>query len=135
MIASASTGQHDRLRTLGAEPVEYGDSLVDAVRELAPDGVDAVADFVGGVLEQTKSVLADGGRHASVADPDVIAPGGAWRWVRPDAHDLERLAVSVDEGPLTVDVEEIFELEDLGAAFARSQEGHVHGKLVIGISE
>jgi NADPH:quinone reductase-like Zn-dependent oxidoreductase len=135
VIASASAGQHDRLRALGAEPVEYGDGLVDAVRALAPEGVDAVADFVGGVVEQTQAVLADGGHHASVADPDAIEAGGTWRWVRPDANDLERLAVLVDDGDLTVEVEETFELEDLAAAFARSQEGHVHGKLAIRISE
>lgn len=135
VIASASAGQHDRLRALGAEPVEYGDGLVDAVRALAPDGVDAVADFVGGVLEQTTAVLADGGRHASVADPEAIDAGGRWRWVRPDAGALERLAVLVDDGALTVEIEETFALEDLAAAFARSQEGHVHGKLAVHISE
>lgn len=135
VIASASPAQHDRLRDLGAEPVEYGDGLVDAVRALAPDGVDAVADFIGGVVEQTQAVLADGGRHASVADPEVEESGGSWRWVRPVAEDLERLAVLVDEGKLTVEVEETFALEDLAAAFARSQEGHVHGKLAVRISE
>ena len=49
--------------------------------------------------------------------------------------DLERLAVLVDDGSLTVDVEEVFALEDVAAAFARSQEGHVRGKLAIRISE
>jgi NADPH:quinone reductase-like Zn-dependent oxidoreductase len=135
VIASGSTGQHDRLRELGAEPVEYGDGLVESVRELTPDGVDAVADFVGGVLEQTVAVLADGGRHASVADPDVLEAGGAWRWVRPDADGLERLATLVDEGKLAVEVEEVFALEDLAAAYERSRAGHVHGKLAIRISE
>lgn len=133
VIASASAGQHDRLIALGAEPVEYGEGLVEAVRAIAPDGVDAVADFVGGVLEQTQAVLADGGRHASIADPDALEAGGAWRWVRPDADDLERLAVLVDEGRLTVEVEETFALEDLAAAYERSQAGHVHGKLAIRI--
>src|SRR5674476_896642 len=33
--------------------------------EVAPDGVDVVADFVGGVREVTMAVLAVGGRHAS----------------------------------------------------------------------
>ncbi len=135
VIASASAGQHDRLRDLGAEPVEYGDGLVDAVRALAPEGVDAVADFVGGVLEQTTAVLADGGRHASITDPEVQESGGRWRWVRPDAGDLERLAVLVDTGQLRVEVEETFALEDVADAFARSQEGHVRGKLAIRVSE
>ena len=58
VIGTASAGNHDRLRELGAEPVEYGDGVVDRVRALAPDGVDVVADFVGGVLETTQAVLA-----------------------------------------------------------------------------
>lgn len=135
VIATASAGQYDRLRDLGAEPVEYGDGLVDAVHTLAPAGVDAVADFVGGVIEQTLAVLADGGRHASITDPEVQESGGRWRWVRPDADDLERLAVLVDEGHLRVEVEETFALENLADAFARSREGHVHGKLAIRVSQ
>lgn len=69
VIGTASAANHDYLRELGAEPVEYGDGLVDRVRELAPDGVDVVVDYVGGVLDDTLAVLADGGRHASIADP------------------------------------------------------------------
>lgn len=134
VIATASAGQHDRLRDLGAEPVEYGDGLVDAVRALAPQGVDAVADFVGGLLEQTTAVLADGGRHASITDPEVQESGGRWRWVRPDPADLERLAVLVDDGHLRIEVEEVFALENVADAFARSQEGHVRGKLAIRVS-
>ena len=51
--------------------MEYGDGLVHRVRELAPQGVDVVADFVGGVLQDTQAVLRNGGRHASIADPAV----------------------------------------------------------------
>lgn len=47
VIGTASARNHDRLRELGCEPVEYGDGLADRVRALAPDGVTVVADFVG----------------------------------------------------------------------------------------
>ena len=53
MIGTASERNHDFLRELGAEPVAYGDGVVERVRALAPAGVDAVADFVGGQLETT----------------------------------------------------------------------------------
>ena len=43
---------------------------LERVRALAPDGVDLVVDYVGGVLEQTLAVLAPGGRHGSIADGD-----------------------------------------------------------------
>ena len=119
---------------LGAEPVAYGDGSVEAVRALAPEGVTVVADFVGGVLDVTTAVLADGGRHASIADDSVLGAGGRWMWVRPDAGDLARLATLVDDGALRIDVEETFAFEDAAAAYARSQEGHVHGKLVIEVA-
>ncbi|MFE2474398.1 alcohol dehydrogenase catalytic domain-containing protein, partial [Streptomyces sp. NPDC059389] len=96
VIGTASPRNHDRLRELGCEPVEYGEGLVDRVRALAPDGVTVVADFVGGVLDVTQAVLAKGGRHASIADPTVLGAGGQWMWVRPDAEGLAELARLAD---------------------------------------
>ncbi|MBO8184179.1 NADP-dependent oxidoreductase [Streptomyces spirodelae] len=131
VIGTASPANHDRLRELGAEPVAYGDGLTDRVRELAPKGVDVVADFVGGVLDATLGVLAEGGRHASIADNSVTEAGGQWLWVRPSASDLTELARLADEGKLSVRVAEAFPLTRLADAFALSQSGHVHGKIVV----
>lgn len=135
VIGTASEPGHDRLRALGAEPVAYGDGLVDRVRALAPEGVDVVADFVGGVLDVTTAVLVDGGRHASIADPSVLEAGGQWMWVRPDAADLTRLAELVEAGKLNVDVAQTFPLDDVAGAFRLSQDGHVAGKVVVRVSE
>ncbi len=135
VIGTASEGNHDRLRELGAEPVAYGDGLVDRVRALAPDGVDAVADFVGGVVDDTLAVLAEGGRHASVADSSVREHGGSWVWVRPDGEELQWLADLAARGGLVVEVAGSYALDAVAEAFARSQEGHVRGKLVIAVSE
>lgn len=134
VIGTASSRNHDRLRALGVEPVEYGDGLAQRVRALAPDGVDVVADFVGGVVDVTREVLKDGGRHASVADPGALDAGGAWMWVRPSGPDLDRLAELVERGQLTVPVAEVFELERLADAFRLSQEGHTAGKIVVRVS-
>ncbi|MFJ9036964.1 NADP-dependent oxidoreductase [Streptomyces sp. NPDC102406] len=135
VIATASEKNHDRLRELGAEPVAYGDGVVDRVRALAPEGVDVVADYVGGVLDVTRAVLREGGRHASVADPDVMGAGGQWMWARPDAAGLRALADLADKGQLQVPVAETFPLERLADAFELSQTGHVHGKILIRVSE
>lgn len=131
VIGTASPRNHDRLRELGCEPVAYGDGLADRVRELAPDGVSVVADFVGGVLDVTRAVLADGGRHASIADHTVLGAGGQWMWVRPVADDLTELGRLADSGLLTVPVAETFPLAELAAAFELSQAGHTAGKIVI----
>ncbi|NEB79532.1 NADP-dependent oxidoreductase [Streptomyces sp. SID14478] len=134
VIGTASESNHDRLRDLGAEPVSYGDGLVDRVKALAPEGVDVVVDYVGGVLDTTRAVLKDGGRHASIADPDVMAAGGQWMWARPDAAGLRALAALADEGKLRVPVAETFDLERTGEAFDLSRTGHVHGKILVRVS-
>ncbi|MER5759763.1 NADP-dependent oxidoreductase [Streptomyces sp. NPDC002082] len=131
VIGTASARNHDRLRELGCEPVEYGDGLAERVRALAPDGVTVVADFVGGVLDATLAVLAEGGRHASIADHTVLGAGGQWMWVRPVGADLAELGRLADAGQLTVTVAETFPLAELAAAFDLSREGHTAGKIVL----
>lgn len=131
VIGTASAKNHDYVRELGAEPVAYGDGLAERVRELAPEGVDIVADFVGGVLDSTLAVLAEGGRHASIADPSVTQHGGQWMWVTPDSEQLAELARMADDGALSVRVDRTFPLERLPDAFTASQEGHTVGKIVL----
>ncbi|MCE7001118.1 medium chain dehydrogenase/reductase family protein [Saccharothrix sp. S26] len=49
VIGTASPRHHDAVRALGATPLDYrSPDLPGAVRELAPGGVDAVFDHVGG---------------------------------------------------------------------------------------
>ena len=49
VIGTASPRHHDPLRAMGAEPLDYPDpDLAARVRELAPGGVDAVFDHLGG---------------------------------------------------------------------------------------
>lgn len=131
VIGTASEHNHDFVRGLGGEPVTYGDGLVERIKALSPDGVNAVADFAGGTLAVTLAVLAPGGRHVSVADATVEKHGGSWIWVRPDGAKLAELAELIDRGALTVEVAETFPLEKTGAAFDASRGGHTRGKLVI----
>lgn len=54
VIGTAAPRHHDALRSLGVEPVDYGDSnLAARVRELAPEGVDAAFDHLGGESVRT----------------------------------------------------------------------------------
>ncbi|MFC7220781.1 NADP-dependent oxidoreductase [Streptomyces polyrhachis] len=131
VIGTASKANQEYVRGLGAEPVVYGDGLAERVRELAPDGVTAVADFVGGQVDVTKAVLAPGGRNASVVDPEVAKIGGLMIWVRPDGAKLTELAEIASRGALRVVVERTFPLSAAGEAFDVSRAGHVRGKLVL----
>ncbi|MFJ8587114.1 NADP-dependent oxidoreductase [Streptomyces sp. NPDC093595] len=129
--AARDTGQ-DRVRELGAEPVAYGDGFKARVKALAPHGVDAAFDTVGGqVLKDTANLLAPEGRLASVADGEVIGLGGRYCWVRPDPADLAALADLADQGALTVRVAATFPLEKAADAQRANREGGLHGKVVV----
>ncbi|MEV7633509.1 NADP-dependent oxidoreductase [Microbacterium sp. NPDC089318] len=47
VIATSSPERFDQLRSLGAEPVAYGDGLTERVRDLAPEGVTVALDCAG----------------------------------------------------------------------------------------
>ncbi|MFH8407482.1 NADP-dependent oxidoreductase [Streptomyces sp. NPDC018019] len=135
VIGTASERNHDFLRSLGAEPVTYGDGLAGRVRELAPDGVDAAVDFVGnGVVDVSQEVLRDTSRIASVADNEVTAKGGHMVWVRPDSAGLAALGDLADAGKLTVHVDTVLPLSEAAEAFRRSQQGRTRGKIVLEVS-
>ncbi|MEV4925141.1 NADP-dependent oxidoreductase [Streptomyces roseoverticillatus] len=132
VIGTASERNHDYLRSLGAEPVLYGDGLAERVRALAPEGVDSVLDLAGGdALTISPGLLAHGGRLASVADPAVLGLGGRYVFVRPDRSDLTALSDLAENGKLTVEVAKTFPLERTAEAHRLSEEGHTRGKIVV----
>jgi NADPH:quinone reductase-like Zn-dependent oxidoreductase len=133
VLGTASEGTHDYVRELGAEPVTYGDGLAERVRDLAPDGVTAVLDLVGGdTLEASPSLLAADGRLASVRDPDKVKElGGRYVFVRPDAGQLAELSRLVDAGRLRIRLHETFPMEQAAEAHRLVEGGHVHGKVAL----
>ncbi|MDT0328259.1 NADP-dependent oxidoreductase [Nocardiopsis sp. DSM 44743] len=132
VIGTASERNHDFVRSLGAEPVTYGDGLVERVRGLAPYGVDAVLDFVGsGAAAQSLPLVGSPGRVLSVADAEVAALGGHYVWVRPSTDDLIELAGMADAGVLTVHVEHELPLAEAAEAWRLSKKGRTRGKIVL----
>ncbi|WP_425578029.1 NADP-dependent oxidoreductase [Streptomyces glaucus] len=132
VIGTASERNHSFLRELGAEPVAYGPGLADRVRELAPEGVDAALDFVGGeAVGLSLALLDDPRRLASIVDPEVPSKGGRYVWVRPDSADLAFLASMADEGKLTVPVDRVLPLAEAAQAWRLSRSGHTRGKIVL----
>ncbi|MFI6940863.1 NADP-dependent oxidoreductase [Streptomyces sp. NPDC050418] len=133
VIGTASERNHAYLRELGAEPVTYGEGLADRVRELAPGGVDAVLDFVGGgAVAQSLSLVKQRDRIASIADGEgALGAGGHYVWVRPSAGDLTALTQLADAGKLTVHVDKSFPLADAADAWRLGQEGRTRGKIVL----
>ncbi|MGW1203952.1 NADP-dependent oxidoreductase [Streptomyces cyaneofuscatus] len=132
VVGTASARNHDHVRSLGAEPVEYGEGLADRLRELVPEGFDAAFDTVGGeALRVSAETLAEGGRLASIADNEVFSYGGRYAFVRPDAADLAQLAELAERGIVTVHVDRVFPLEQAAEAYRLNQEGRTRGKIVV----
>ena len=69
VIGTSAPRHHAALRELGVLPIDYHDpDLVARVRELAPGGVDAVFDHIGGKsIARSWSLLAKGGTLVSYA--------------------------------------------------------------------
>jgi NADPH:quinone reductase-like Zn-dependent oxidoreductase len=135
VIGTASERNHDFVRGLGGEPVSHGEGLAERVRGLAPEGVDAVFDSVGGdALKASANLLAPEGRLASITDPEVVGYGGRYWFVRPDPQDLQHLSDLADQGTVTIHVSETFPLDRAADAHRLSQEGRTRGKIVVTVN-
>ncbi|HEX6344245.1 NADP-dependent oxidoreductase [Umezawaea sp.] len=134
VIGTASPRNHDFVRSLGAEPVAYGDALVDNVADLVGgDGkVDVALDCVGGAaLGDSPALVRDPARVVSIVDTNVVGLGGRWVFAAPVAADLEWLAGQVDAGALRVEVQQVFPLARAVEAHRLLEGGHVRGKVVL----
>lgn len=133
VIGTCSHPNHDFLRGLGGEPVAYGAGVADRVRELAPDGVDAVADFVGGgALDASDELLRVPGRVVSIRDPQAAKQrSGTYVFVRPEPAHLAALAELADAGRLSAHVQSVYDLDAVGDAVTEASSGKVRGKVVL----
>ena len=142
VIGTASESGDALLRDLGAEPVTYGAGLAERVRALAPDGVDAAVDAVGGdealdaslalVPRRDRIVTLLASKRAFESGIKVIggAPGAdPGNEIRAAARlELARLA---GEGKLSVLVAAAYPLAEAAAAHRALATGHTHGKIVL----
>ncbi len=132
VIGTGSDASHDYLRSLGAEPMAYGEGLAERIRELAPDGVDAVLDLIGGEALQTSTrIVHTPTRIASIVDPRVTELGGRFVVVRQSVADLLQLVEYVEEGKLTVHVSARFPLQEAAEAQRLIDARHTRGKIVL----
>lgn len=133
VIGAAREAHHDHLRSLGADPVSYGDGFVERVRTLAPEGIHAALDAVGGeALQATLELVADRTRILTVVEHAKAAELGIR--VTPAARSRERLAELVAlyaAGRLRVHVLEAFPLARAADAHRRYMAGNIRGKIVL----
>jgi len=135
VVGTAGPANHEYLRSLGAEPVAYGEGLVERVRAVAPDGVDAALDVAGsGVLPELIE-LAGGPEHVvTIADFAGAREYGV-RFSRGDdgraLHALAEIGELIEAGRFSLPVAKTFPLAEVAAAHRVSEDGHARGKLVL----
>jgi NADPH:quinone reductase-like Zn-dependent oxidoreductase len=134
VIGTASEGNHDYLRSLGAEPTTYGEGLVERVRELG--GADLAFDAVGfGAIPALIEITGSPDKVVTIADYTAgqygvrVTGGGSG-----DPNADYALGVAADlavQGKFSLPVAQTFSFADAAEAQRLSQDGHVRGKLVL----
>lgn len=162
VIGTASAEKQDAVRELGAIPLDYRNDDVPArVADIAPGGVDAVFDHVGGPgLVDSWRALAPGGTLVSYGVAGTLDATGhrlrpfvpifdrllCWkvlpngrdatfyyvnRWPRYFREDLTRLFELLSEGKLDATIDERFPLSRASEALGKLDSGKATRKVVL----
>ncbi len=134
VIGTASEGNHDYLRSLGAVPVPYGAGQGDRIRAATPR-VDVALDTAGhGNLRTAVDLVDDRDRVATIVDM-ALAEALGCRVVRSrrSTGRLTDLLDRVDDGTLRVHIRGTYPLEEAAAAHRDVETGHGRGKNVLTI--
>ena len=135
VIGTASENNHDYIRSLGAIPTTYGEGLVDRVRALAPEGIDAAFDTAGAdAVRASVQLVEDRNRICTFVAYDIIEELDipAVRGVRTAAR-LAELADLHASGKLHTTIRQTFPLEQAEAAHRLIETRHGRGKIVLTI--
>lgn len=135
VIGLASERHHEWLRAHGAVPVVYGDGVAERIRGVAPDGVDAFLDLVGGgyvelalelgVASDRINTIAD---FAAVDEHGVKSEGNAFG---ASADVLAELAALIDAGELELPIAATYPLDQVRDAYRELADNHTRGKIVL----
>ncbi|MFE9748663.1 NADP-dependent oxidoreductase [Saccharothrix saharensis] len=135
VIGTAGPANQEHVAALGATPTTYGDGLVERVRALAPEGVDAVFDVAGGgVLPAAIELRGGTDRIVTIADAPAAAELGVVFTGGPQERSAGRLAELAElaaTGQLRTTVAATFPLAEAAEAHRLIAGGHGRGKVVL----
>ncbi len=157
VAATASTGNQDLLRELGADqPIDYTKEQISNLRSKFDLVLDGVGQSVWGASFRA---LKFGGRLVTLTVPipeerssklrffatALAGVGGGFTrglmtgkrllltQVKPRGGDLEKLSVLIEAGKIKPVIERVFSLDQIADAHRLSEQGHVRGKLVLSV--
>lgn len=137
IAASASSRNHDYLRSLGVEKtVDYSSPSWKAdVREWTPGGVDAALAIQPGTAEDSMDIVKDGGTVITVSG-DRVQPRSNVS-VRQFQHQLDmqeavgQLAEDIAAGKFRTVIEHVYPFDEALAALKTTELRHARGKRVV----
>lgn len=130
VIGTGSPSSAEYLRSLGAEPVAYGEGLADRVRNLGAGSVTAALDLHGtDTVHVARELEVPDDRICTIAGQVDGVPAANGANAAPDA--LENIARLVAAGRLPVPIAATYPVEDVRAAVELQAARHVRGKVVI----
>ena len=139
VIGTASAGSAEYVRQLGADQViDYRSArFEDVVRD-----ADVVFDTIGGETEERSyATLKRGGILVSIIHPPseslARAHGVTAVFIRqkPNGNQLAAIADLVVKGKVKVNIDTVLPLSEARKALDLSQSGHVHGKIILQVSQ
>ncbi|MGQ3383228.1 alcohol dehydrogenase catalytic domain-containing protein [Glutamicibacter sp. TV12E] len=130
VIGSASTHNHEYLRSLGVVPVEYGPEVVNAVKSIA--AVSAIADAIGGKepAEATHQLLGHCSRAVTVWGTKYSQAAGIPGLQHPE-DELERVVELASQGMLKVRIAAEYAFDDAVQALKANMTLHSPGKILL----
>ncbi|ARS35425.1 NADP-dependent oxidoreductase [Pontibacter actiniarum] len=137
VIGVASEKNHAFMKELGAdETIDYRNNNVgEAVKAVAPDGVDLIFDCASGeTLQQSLLALKPSGKLVSILNQGEGLDAGIdfqYVFVEPNARQLQHLQELADAGQLKVFVSGTYALDETAEAMKQIQTTHTTGKIVI----
>jgi NADPH:quinone reductase-like Zn-dependent oxidoreductase len=135
VIGTASDANAAFLRSLGVEPVRYGDGLLERIRSLAPDGVDAYLDnFGAGNVDLAIQLGVAPDRINTIIDFAAAARYGVHADAQAQADSpavWDELAELVAAGKLTIPIQAVYPLERVRDAYDELAARHTRGKIVL----
>lgn len=142
VFTTASKNHHDYVKKLGADvAIDYHeDSVIDKIREKAPEGVDLVLDTIGGktLVESAQIVKKEGFLVSIIEPPDEAKLQRkdlhlGYVFVRSDGKQLKEIADLLQSKIVKPPQIEIMPLRDVREALTKLRTGHVLGKIVLKI--
>jgi NADPH2:quinone reductase len=136
VIGTASADKRELVESLDATLIPYDqDAVAQQIRQLLPDGVDAILDLAGGDgLRAVADLVTDRSKLISAGDMSVNELGGHMIERNRNRRVLDTVAGLVAEGKLDPHVEDQRSLDEAAAALAAVETGHAKGKVVLQLS-